>query len=105
MIAIGRAVERKHERIVAALEAEIRTGLVKRGAQLPGEVALARRFQVSRNTVRSALAELCRAGLIATRTGKGSCSSTAGPLTHDTAGHTPSPPRASTRWFECSAWN
>lgn len=72
MTAIARAVERKHERIVAALEAEIRTGLVKRGAQLPGEVALARRFQVSRNTVRSALAELCRAGLIATRTGKGS---------------------------------
>ncbi len=62
----------KHERIAAALAREIRSGLVRRGAQLPGEVELAKRFSVSRNTVRAALAVLTEDGLIATRTGKGS---------------------------------
>ncbi|WP_203883846.1 GntR family transcriptional regulator [Planotetraspora kaengkrachanensis] len=65
-------VRLKHQRITVALEKEIRSGRVPRGARLPGELALARRFGVSRNTVRTALAELCEAGLIATRTGKGS---------------------------------
>jgi GntR family transcriptional regulator len=65
-------VKLKHERIADTLEKEIRTGQVPRGARLPGEVSLARRFGVSRNTVRTALAELNEAGLIATRTGKGS---------------------------------
>jgi GntR family transcriptional regulator len=62
----------KHERIAAALAREIRSGLVRRGAQLPGEVELAKRFSVSRNTIRAALAVLTDDGLIATRTGKGS---------------------------------
>jgi len=62
----------KHERIAAVLAREIRSGLVRRGAQLPGEVELAKRFSVSRNTVRSALAVLTEDGLITTRTGKGS---------------------------------
>ncbi len=66
------AVELKHERIAAVLATEIRAGRVERGSRLPGETVLARRFAVSRNTVRSALAELSDAGLIATRTGKGS---------------------------------
>jgi GntR family transcriptional regulator len=62
----------KHQRITVELEREIRSGRVPRGARLPGELSLARRFGVSRNTVRAALAELNQAGLIATRTGKGS---------------------------------
>jgi GntR family transcriptional regulator len=62
----------KHEKIAAVLAREIRSGLVRRGAQLPGEVELAKRFSVSRNTVRSALAVLTEDGLITTRTGKGS---------------------------------
>ncbi|GAA1301721.1 GntR family transcriptional regulator [Planotetraspora silvatica] len=65
-------VRLKHQRITSALEKEIRSGRVPRGARLPGELALARRFGVSRNTVRTALAELNEAGLITTRTGKGS---------------------------------
>lgn len=65
-------IQLKHERIAAALAREIRSGLVRRGAQLPGEVELARRFSVSRNTVRAALAGLAEDGLITTRTGKGS---------------------------------
>ncbi|MHA6759027.1 GntR family transcriptional regulator [Streptacidiphilus sp. PAMC 29251] len=67
-----RVVHLKHERITAELEREIRTGAAARGQQLPGEMALAKRFGVSRTTVRAALAQLNDAGLIATRTGKGS---------------------------------
>lgn len=62
----------KHERIASILAREIRSGQVRRGAQLPGEVELARRFSVSRNTIRAALAVLSEGGLITTRTGKGS---------------------------------
>ncbi len=62
----------KHERISAALAGEIEAGHFQPGARLPGEVALAQRFGVSRSTVRTALAELAEGGLIATRTGKGS---------------------------------
>lgn len=62
----------KHERISATLAAEIGAGHFQPGARLPGEVALAQRFGVSRSTVRAALAELAEGGLIATRTGKGS---------------------------------
>ena len=65
-------VNLKHQRIAAILAREIRSGSVGRGAQLPGEVELAKRFAVSRNTVRSALAVLSEDGLITTRTGKGS---------------------------------
>jgi len=67
-----RAEGLKHERVAAVLDREIRAGLVRRGARLPGEVELARRFGVSRNTVRTALAQLTEDGLISTRTGKGS---------------------------------
>lgn len=60
----------KHERIAATLAREIRAGALPR--RLPGEKALAERFAVSRNTVRAALADLGEAGLIVTRSGKGS---------------------------------
>jgi len=70
--AIAKVAQLKHERIAAALEREIRSGQLPHGSQLPGEVVLAGRFRVSRNTVRAALAELADAGLIETRTGKGS---------------------------------
>jgi GntR family transcriptional regulator len=62
----------KHQEVASALAAEIRSGRVRRGSRLPSEMALARRFAVSRATVRSALADLSDAGLIATRNGKGS---------------------------------
>jgi len=67
-----RRISLKHERVAAVLAREIRSGVVRRGAQLPGEVELARRFSVSRNTVRAALAVLAEDDLITTRTGKGS---------------------------------
>ncbi|WP_346233391.1 GntR family transcriptional regulator [Parafrigoribacterium mesophilum] len=62
----------KHMQIADALGEEIRTGRVRHGRRLPGEQALAARFSVSRNTVRAALRELNRTGMIATRSGKGS---------------------------------
>jgi GntR family transcriptional regulator len=62
----------KHERVAAVLTRELKAGLVRRGARLPGEVELASRFGVSRNTVRAALAQLAEDGLISTRSGKGS---------------------------------
>jgi GntR family transcriptional regulator len=67
-----RGADLKHERIASILAREIRSGRVGLGDQLPGEVELAKRFAVSRNTVRSALAVLTEDGLITTRTGKGS---------------------------------
>ena len=65
-------VRLKHQAISEALAREIREGIRPAGERLPGEHALAREFGVSRTTMRAALAELCDAGLIATRTGKGS---------------------------------
>lgn len=70
--ASSRHVRLKHEGIARELRREITSGRLPRGARLPGEVALAERFGVSRTTVRSALAQLAEAGLIATRIGKGS---------------------------------
>ena len=62
----------KHEEIARILTDEIRDGRVAYGLKLPGETTLAERFSVSRNTVRAALTQLGRAGLISTRSGKGS---------------------------------
>ena len=60
----------KHEDIAATLGAQIRAGKMPR--QLPGETTLAAHFGVSRTTIRHALEELGRDGLIATRPGRGS---------------------------------
>lgn len=62
----------KHERIVEQIAKDIRVGRLPKGAQLPGENALAAQYSVSRNTVRQALSELGNQGLISTHSGKGS---------------------------------
>ena len=72
MASLSAAPPLKHEKIAHVLEGEIRRGSMPNGRRLPGETALAERFAVSRNTVRAALFELGAAGLIATRSGKGS---------------------------------
>lgn len=72
MYMTGQAGYSKRSRLVADLEAEIRTGRLGRGDRLPGEHQLAVRYAVSRGTVRSALAELQRQELITTETGVGS---------------------------------
>src|ERR1051326_5476943 len=61
----------KHERLRAHLLKELREGRLKPGAALPSEFALATTADVSRNTVRHALAELERGGLIRRVRGSG----------------------------------
>lgn len=61
-----------YRRISEELEEEIKRGQCEAGDRLPGENDLARRFGVSRMTVRQALAELARKRLITTRAGSGS---------------------------------
>ncbi|MGI5452232.1 GntR family transcriptional regulator [Streptomyces sp. CA-249302] len=93
----------KHQRITEVLAKEIRSGRRPAGEQLPGEHALAQRFGVSRTTVRAALAELCEAGLIATRTGKGSYVLFVGRSPDDSLGWArATAPGASTR--SCGRW-
>lgn len=60
-----------HIQLHNELRAEIESGRVDRGAKLPSELVLAERFGVNRLTVRQALAELARAGLVVPRQGVG----------------------------------
>ncbi|MCE7003750.1 GntR family transcriptional regulator [Kibdelosporangium philippinense] len=62
----------KRDRLIAELVRQIRSGQLAHGEQLPAEHELAVRHHVSRSTVRSALSELQRQDLIATRGGVGS---------------------------------
>ena len=57
--------------IADTLEAEIATGRLAEGAQLPTEAALAARFAVNRHTVRRALATLAERGLVRASQGRG----------------------------------
>jgi GntR family transcriptional regulator len=62
----------KYRAISAALEREIRSGRLSADRRIPGEHELAKRFQVSRGTVRQALGLLTRRRLIRTYAGSGS---------------------------------
>ena len=62
----------KSVKIADALEVEIRSGALGKGAALQSENALVKRFSVSRNTVRKSLEILHDKGLITTRSGIGS---------------------------------
>lgn len=59
-------------RIVEAIEAEIAAGTLAPGARLPTEAQMAARFAVNRHTVRRALEELSRNGLVRVEQGRGS---------------------------------
>jgi DNA-binding transcriptional regulator YhcF (GntR family) len=56
--------QRPHDRVVAALSEDIRTGELTPGTKLPPQEELATRFRLPRNTVREALAVLRAQGLI-----------------------------------------
>jgi GntR family transcriptional regulator len=60
-----------HEAITGALRQDIEAGRLGSGDQLPTELALVERFGVSRYTVRAALQQLARDGLITRRAGHG----------------------------------
>jgi len=62
----------KYKRIADSLTNRIRRGEIGKGSRLPGEFDLAETYEVSRSTIRQALAELQQAGLIETWTGAGS---------------------------------
>lgn len=60
-----------HQRVTAMLAGQIERGELPMGALLPPEVELARRFGVSRHTMRAGLDTLVRQGLLERRRGKG----------------------------------
>ena len=62
----------KYQIVADALRAHIQTGKYANAETLPTEFAIAEEYQVSRQTVRQALAMLVREGLITTRQGSGS---------------------------------
>ncbi len=68
----GHVNEKAYRRISEEIEDAIRSGAFTYVHRLPGEYGLAERFDVSRSTVRQALAFLARTRLIATRPGSGS---------------------------------
>ncbi|WP_068920861.1 GntR family transcriptional regulator [Planobispora rosea] len=61
----------RYQAIAGDLREQIHAGTLVAGAVLPSEHVLRRRYAASRNTVRQALAELEREGLITTEHGKG----------------------------------
>lgn len=62
----------KYQRVASVLEDRIRRGDLMDGDRLPGEAELAHELQVSRGTVRQALAELQKRRLVNTQVGVGS---------------------------------
>ena len=62
----------KYQKVAERLTRGIQTGAFQPGERLPGEIDLARSFEVSRSTIRQALSSLQDAGLIETWTGAGS---------------------------------
>jgi len=58
--------------IVRAIEQDVTAGALAPGARLPTEAQMSERFGVNRHTVRRALEELSRAGLVRVEQGRGS---------------------------------
>jgi len=65
-------VAAKYRRIAEHLKRDIEAGVFRPEERLPGELELARSFDVSRSTIRQALSNLQEAGLIETWGGAGS---------------------------------
>jgi GntR family transcriptional regulator len=65
-------VAAKYRRIAERLKRDIEAGVFRPEERLPGELELARSFDVSRSTIRQALSNLQEAGLIETWGGAGS---------------------------------
>jgi GntR family transcriptional regulator, transcriptional repressor for pyruvate dehydrogenase complex len=68
---IGQKVLRPREQVEQRIRAAILSGSVRSGERLPSEAELARQFDVSRNTVREALAALATQNLISRAPGAG----------------------------------
>jgi GntR family transcriptional regulator len=61
----------KYQQIAEDLQAQIESGVLKHGAQLPTELELRDQYNSSRNTIRDALKRLMSQGLVETRPGQG----------------------------------
>ncbi|MDJ0313947.1 FCD domain-containing protein [Arthrobacter sp. H35-D1] len=64
-------VARSYEAVLASIEAELKTGRIKVGDQLPGERALALKHGISRASVRDAIRVLDAMGVVRTAVGSG----------------------------------
>ncbi len=62
----------KRQEVARVIRTDIQSGTLKLGSRLPGENSLAKRFSVSRGTIRAALEELAQEQLISTQGGVGS---------------------------------
>jgi GntR family transcriptional regulator len=60
-----------YQQIAEDLRKKIEAGTIKRGAQLPTELALREEYDASRNTVRDAIKRLISQGLVETKPGQG----------------------------------
>lgn len=60
-----------YEQLKRMLVRDIESGIYKHGERLPGELALAEKYGISRITVRRAIAELCADGYCSSQQGKG----------------------------------
>jgi GntR family transcriptional regulator len=60
-----------YQQIAEDLQAQIESGILKPGAQLPTELELRDRYNSSRNTIRDAIKRLMSQGLVETRPGQG----------------------------------
>ena len=79
--------------IADTLQAEIAAGRLAAGARLPTEAGLAARFAVNRHTVRRALEELSRDGLVTVEQGRGSF------VTEDVLDYTVEPRTRFSEWI------
>lgn len=64
-------MEYVYETVANAIEAEIRSGRLSKGARLPSEVDLGRQYGVASRTARRAVRELRERGLVETLPHKG----------------------------------
>lgn len=62
-------MKKRYHMVAARIMAELRSGTIKVGDPMPSEAVLCTRFDASRSTIRSAMAELERLGLIERRQG------------------------------------
>src|SRR5947207_12041014 len=60
-----------YRRLLDQLREQIETGALKAGDLIPPEVEIARRHRISRHTVRQAIVELAREGLLRRERGRG----------------------------------
>ncbi len=60
-----------HSEVMQQITAAIQSGQWKPGSKLPGEIALAEMFQVSRTCIREVLKALAYSGVVESRSGVG----------------------------------